>query len=78
MYPTSSTAVGTSGGFQMVAPLSAAVPAVAASQQLSHGIRQVRHAAPRVILNPDRNSEQGYQMAKFDPFLSLELNPGAI
>ena len=37
MYPAS-----TSGGFHMVAPLSAAVPAVAASQQLSHGIRQVR------------------------------------
>ena len=42
MYPATSAAATTAGGFQMVAPLSAAVPAVAASQTLSHGIRQVR------------------------------------
>ena len=41
MYPAASS-VSSAGGSQMVAPLSSAVPAVAASQQLSHGIRQVR------------------------------------
>ena len=44
----------------MVAPLSAAVPAVAASQTLSHGIRQVRTEQHRgvAIFNQDRNSEK--------------------
>merc|ERR1719322_2052099 len=41
MYPAASSVTSSAGGSQMVAPLSSAVPAVAASQQLSHGIRQV-------------------------------------